>query len=360
MTLPEVYHCQAKIRFSFLAKICHFAETMCKMSLVTKEDSRLKPEVFSYKDLREMPIADVLDIQCTVGIPPGKPLPMPEDEFKAHLSRVLSPFLGAVSEARLFFGMPIEKICFIMAEAAPFNLLGNAVEDGFNIFINPKNKILDYNAITYAIIFHEYAHWIDLTARGRRDRLQPLTTDELLSRRDDPSWCGEWLYDEYRANSLLPYDIIKDLKLIAAANLLGRDGDEFFSRMERAYPRLVYAQISQSFANLVDNYLPIYLNEVEKQKRIFLALLQNSYKQCHKKWLSVCYNILHAKPVYKPAFPHEEILLAVAGYQLEPKEDYKFIAGISPIPMTFIGKADWSWMDHITSTLRASGIEISA
>jgi len=286
--------------------------------------------------MMEIFIANVAGTPCFAVV--GR-LEESEENFRSRFIYTFGAFLKGLASATLYFGYAVKKVRILLAELPyNYNCLGNATIEGYDLFLNKKNRILQYNCIAFAVIYHEHAHWVDLKRRGKIRSLERKPVEKILSNMKDPAHYSEWLYDEYRANKLLPLKTLRNLKLVAAANLLGcQNADEFFERMERIYPSFVVAQVINSFENLVYCYLPIYLCEPKEQQGKFLHDLLNASKPCYKKWLSTCFNVVKGKPVYKQRFPKEEILLLIAGRQISSKEKYWFNIDIFPLPMKLAG-----------------------
>ena len=262
-----------------------------------------------------------------------------DEETKLTLLREFCPYMESSVAAMMHFCFFVDKIRFLIGCETPtkFSVLGNATLEGIDLYINKKNRILNYNSITHAVIFHELAHLVDLKTRGTLEHLRRKPMEEILRDQNDPAKYSEWLYAEYAANKLLPSRILKGLKLVADANFLGSNGDMFFERMEKIYPGSVVAQVIQSFENLVNCYLPLYLNEPKEQQDEFSRHLLKASKICHKMWVNLCKNVLEGKPVYKRHFS-KEVLLLITGHQIPPKQNFWFSVNFLPLPMKLKGK----------------------
>jgi hypothetical protein len=260
-----------------------------------------------------------------------------------------------VVEAKRFFGPTIKRVVFTLGEAER-NVLGNTVKDGFILWVNPHNKILDYNCVVHAVIYHEYAHWIDLIGRRKTDRLEEKSLEEIQRQENDPAWYGEWLFDEYRANRMVPEEDLRSLKLVAAANLLGSEADGFFERIENKSPYLVAVHALHGFGRIVDFYLPVFLCEPREQQQSFRRVLQESSRVWYKKWQSVRFNVERMKPVYRQLFPVDELPVLIIGSQDLPREAYHFSIGIFPLPAKFKDRFDSAAVDYILNLLKKTVI----
>jgi len=277
-----------------------------------------------------------------------------EDDIRNKSLQSFRSWIEMVVEAKRFFGLTMKRVVFALGEAER-NVLGSAVKDGFILWVNLHNKILDYNCVVHAVIYHEYAHWIDLTRRRKTDRLEERSLEEIQRQENDPVWYGEWLFDEYRANQMVPEEDLRSLKLVAAANLLGSEADGFFERIENKSNPLVAVHALHGFGKIVDFYLPVFLCEPREQQQSFRRVLQESSEGWYKKWQSVCFNVERMKPVYRQVFPVDELPVLIIGSQNPHKEAYPFNTGIFPLPAKFKDRSDYAPVDYVLNLLKKPG-----
>ena len=145
-------------------------------------------------------------------------LPQLESLFAADIASTL--------DAMSFYGIPIPRVYFAFYTVEQQKcLLGANVEDGFVLFINDRTRIMDHNCLSRAVIFHEYAHYVN-------SRSGDPCSGGVEPDPEDPHEYSRWLRDEWKANRLLPRPELIGQRAIAVDAFTG---EQFLPQLEEAY-----------------------------------------------------------------------------------------------------------------------------
>jgi len=259
----------------------------------------------------------------------------------------LPDWISSCIEAEQYFGQSVPEVHLVFGKTKDVNFIANAYTKGIKIYLNPDNRLLEYNCFKHAAIFHEYAHWIDLNRRNPA-ALQERESREIAQRLYDPKMLSEDLYDEYYANTMIP---IRDRVWIYQMACVSFVGEKILERAEKQFGSVVYALNRKvSEMRLVRQMLPPFLAlQNHNITSSFQASLKETDKKAYKRWKKYMKRVENKAPLHVKNQMHT---LLIACRQIEPQCNYHFemVAMVVPNHLQSVREVN-KWLRKIARTL---------